>query len=314
MKTAILKNASRGLAKTKMSVIKHSPELFMVASIVGVVGAMIEVAHATTKLSQITDEASEKLNAIHEAHDNPESLPEGAEYTDKDYRRDLGLVYFQTGLKVTKLYLPSVIIGGLSIACIISGHSILAKRNLALAAAYESVDRAFKSYRDRVAAKYGEQVEKEIRYNLQKKDVETEYVDENGKTKKKKEKVDVFEGNINDYSEHAIIFDEHCDEWEDNAEYNKSFLITLQNAFNDKYRALNKGEFICLNEVFDEIGHPRSKDGQENGWVKGDDQDDGFIDFGIFDLNRPKARDFVNGFEKCLVMDFNCVPLLSKIK
>lgn len=32
---------------------------------------------------------------------------------------------------------------------------------------------------------------------------------------------------------------------------------------------------------------------------------DNFIDFGVFDGDRPRARDFVNGYERSILLDFN---------
>ena len=34
-------------------------------------------------------------------------------------------------------------------------------------------------------------------------------------------------------------------------------------------------------------------------------QEEHFVDFGIYDVNKPSARDFVNGFEKSILLDFN---------
>lgn len=315
MKSKLLTNVVKTATKAKNWGIKRSPEILMVTAVVGVIGAMVEVAHATTKLDDIMEPAKEKINSIHEAHENPQLIPDGAVYTDKDYHRDLALTYFQTGWKLTKLYLPSVLIGGLSITCIVGGHNILAQRNLILASAYEACDRAFKSYRERVAERYGKDAEKEIRYDLKTKQIEEETVDENGNKKKSKKKETVMDGNLNDYSEYAFLFDESCEQWEDDAEYNKSFLIRMQEAFNEKFRALDKGEFICLNEVHDFVGKKRTKAGQFVGWVKGDDEyADDYIDLGIFDVRRPRVADFINGYEKSIILDPNVSVIANQIR
>ena len=57
-------------------------------------------------------------------------------------------------------------LGAASIASILASHNIMKKRNVALAAAYAAVDKSFKDYRDRVIERFGEQVEKELRYNI----------------------------------------------------------------------------------------------------------------------------------------------------
>lgn len=315
MKSKIFTNVAKTATKAKNWGIKRSPEILMVTAVIGVVGAMIEVAHATTKLDEILEPAKEKIADIHEAHENPQILPDDAVYTDKDYRRDLALTYFQTGWKLTKLYFPSVLIGSLSIACIVGGHNIMAQRNLMLASAYEACDRAFKSYRERVAERYGKEAEKEIRYDLKTKQIEEETVDEDGKVKKTKKKEAVMDGNLNDYSEYAFFFDESCEQWEDDAEYNKSFLVRAQDAFNQRFKALDKGEFISLNEFHDYVGKKRTKAGQFVGWIKGDDEyADDYIDFGIFDVRRPRVADFINGYEKSIILDPNVSVIANQIR
>ena len=53
----------------------------------------------------------------------------------------------------------------------------------------------------------------------------------------------------------------------------------------------------------------RTAYGQIAGWVYTEDcsAGDNFVDFGIFDVNNEKACDFVNGYEKSIILDFNCI-------
>ena len=62
-----------------------------------------------------------------------------------------------------------------------------------------------------------------------------------------------------------------------------------------------------LNEVYDMLGIPRTKAGQIVGWIYVEDHPNGdnFVDFGIYDMNREKVRDFVNGYERTILLDFN---------
>lgn len=106
-------------------------------------------------------------------------------YSQEDYQRDLAMVKIQTGVSVAKLYAPSVLLGAVSIASILSGHNILKKRNAAIGAAYAAVEKGFKDYRSRVIERFGEQVDKELKYNIQSKKFEETITDENGKEKGK---------------------------------------------------------------------------------------------------------------------------------
>lgn len=62
-----------------------------------------------------------------------------------------------------RLYLPSVVIAGTSIACIIGGLNINHKRNAALAAACSFSESALKTYQAKVIETIGENKEKKIR-------------------------------------------------------------------------------------------------------------------------------------------------------
>lgn len=289
----------RATNKVGVKLQKHSPEILMVAGIIGAVTSAVMACHETTKLSTILDDSKEKVDSIHFAKEHPEKLTE--EYTEQDSKKDLAIVYTQTGLQVAKLYAPSVTLGVLSIVSILASNNILRKRNVALAAAYSAVEKSFKEYRGRVVERFGENVDKELRYNIKAKEIEETEVDENGKEKTVKKNIDVIDGVT--CSPYAKFFDASSDYWEKNPEYNLMFLKSQQNYANDLLRT--RGH-LYLNEVYDMLGIPRTKAGQVVGWVYDENNVDGdnYIDFGIYECNRPN-RDFVNGFEPVILLDFN---------
>ena len=65
--------------------------------------------------------------------------------------------------------------------------------------------------------------------------------------------------------------------------------------------------YLFLNEVYEALGFPITKAGQVVGWLYRPDNPNGdnYVDFGIFNLQSEKACDFVNGYERSLVLDFN---------
>ena len=232
-------------------------------------------------------------------------IPEtGEEYTEKQCKKDLTIVYTQTGMKLVKLYAPAILLGAVSITSIVASHGILNKRNAALSAAYMAVDKGFKNYRNNVKERFGDKVDLELRHNVKAEQVETIEKDEKGKEKIKKETVEVATGNNGQYSPHAIVFDQANPNWKKDAEYNKMFLLAAQSYLTDRLR---RQGYLFLNDVFDYIGQPRTKAGQVVGWVYDENAPvgDNFVDFGIFDVSRPAARDFINGYERCIILDFN---------
>lgn len=309
-KPEIMNNITRTLNKAAFKFKKHSPEILVVAGVVGVVGSAVMACKATTKVNDILDDTKDQLDKIHEAGERLENgetlmLKDGEEYTIEQNKKDLTIVYAQTALKFAKLYGPAVIIGGLSITAILAGHNITRKRNIALAAAYTAVDKSFKEYRGRVVERFGEALDKELKYGIKSKEVDEVVTNEDGTESVVKKTVDVVDAtNPMNVSEYARFFDDGCAGWTKDPEYNLMFLRDQQRYANDLLKA--KGH-LFLNEVYDLLGIPRTKAGQIVGWIYDEKHPNGdnFVDFGIYDTNKTANRDFVNGYERTILLDFN---------
>ena len=298
-KTEIMAKITRTFNRTGLQLKKHSPEILLAAGVVGVVASGVMACKATLKVQEIVDDAKGKIDTIHEVSNDPKMAEK---YTEEDSKKDLAIVYTQTAVKMIKLYGPSVALGVASLGCMIGSNRILNKRNVALAAAYTAVDKSFKEYRGRVIERFGKQMDKELRYNIKAQEIEEVSVDEKGKEVTKKSTVEVMDPNA--YSPYSIVFDDGNTGWDSDPELTKYFLIQQQNWANDRLKA--KGH-LFLNEVYDMLGAKRTKAGAQVGWVYDEKNPvgDNYVDFGIFDIRSPKARDFVNGLEKVIVLDFN---------
>lgn len=301
MKTELMTKASRLVGKAGLQLKKHSPEILMVTGIVGTVASTVLACKATTKVSKIMEEKNQTVESIHTCLEN-----EKIDYTEEDSKKDLTIVYAQTGIKLAKLYAPAVALGTLSIAAIVSGHHILKKRNIALAAAYAVVDKSFKEYRGRVIDRFGEALDKELRYNIKAKEIEEVVIDKDGNETIEKKIVNTIEGNpLENISEYARFFDAfNSDEHQKDPEYNLMFLRRQQDWANE---VLKSRGHLFLNEVYDMLGIPRSKAGQVVGWIydEKNPHGDNYVDFGIYDLDNERKRAFVNGYEYNILLDFN---------
>lgn len=294
-KTEIIKSVSGAINKTTMTLKKHSPEILVVAGVVGAVASAVIACKATTKVSRITEEAKNSIDTIHESAKSGVT-PSGESYSEEDSKKDLALVYVQTGIKYAKLYAPAVILGTLSVTSILASNNILRKRNVALGAAYAAIDKSFKEYRGRVIERFGEQVDHELKYNIKaKKFEEVETDPETGKQKKVKKTVMVTDPNLQ--SDYAVYFDKKSRNYETNMDYNRMFLKAQQQFANDKLQA--RGH-IFLNEVLDDLDLPRSPAGQIVGWTT--DGPDGYVNFRILEVER-ETED--GHHEPALLLDFN---------
>lgn len=296
MNKSIINSLSRTFHKVGFKVKKHSPEILIVAGVAGTITSAVMACKATTKLSDILDNAKEDIDKIHEGIETGEIM--GVSYPAEDGKKDLSITYIQTGLKVAKLYAPSVALGVLSLTAVITSNNILRKRNIALAAAYATIDKSFKEYRGRVVERFGKELDRELRYNIKAKEIEETVVDEKtGKEKKVKKTVNVVDPNT--YSDYARIYDCGNVGWSKDPEQNLMFLRRQQEYFNDKLKAQG---YLFLNEVYESLGFQKTKAGQMVGWTYDEEHPNGdnFVDFGIYD-----SASFVNGYERSIILDFN---------
>lgn len=291
--------AGNGMIKMKAK----SPEILMVAGVIGVIGSTVAACKATRKLDGILDEHQKHIDEISEyveSLDENRADADGNVYSEKDERHDIAVTYKDTVIGIVKLYAVPVLTGALSIACIFQSHRILNRRLMAMSTLYNSTDQAFKAYRKRVAEKIGAEEERNIRYGIKKEEVEE--VQENGK--KKKRIVDTMTEDPTMYSPYARYFDESSPMWDRNADYNKLFLVSQQEIANNQLQAKRR---LFLNEVYDMLGLQQTEAGQRVGWIydKENPIGDNFVDFGIYDLYSNRGHDFVNGLERNILLDFN---------
>lgn len=291
---------TRGFHKVGFTVKKHSPEILVAAGIVGTVASTVLACRATTKIGSILEKTKEQAALINKGAEAGNI--EGFEYTQEEAKKDLAITYVQTGVQIAKLYAPAVIIGALSITSMLASHNILRKRNLALAAAYATVDGSFKEYRGRVIERFGKELDKELKYNIKTKEIEETTTDENGNETVVKKTIQVAEPSK--YTIYDRCFDETCPNWQKDAEHNLYFLMQQQNWANDR---LKRRGHLYLNEVYEALGFQQTKAGQVVGWIYDEKNPigDNYIDFGIHDLHDETKRNFVNGYERSIWVTFN---------
>lgn len=308
MKTKFdMSNLSRSLNKVGLLARKHSPAILMGVGAVGAVASTVMACKATLKVNEVLDEAKDTVEKIHEVK---ETMPE--KYSEQDAKKDLTITYTNTGVKLVKLYGPAVILGVASLGAMFTSHRILTKRNVALAAAYTAVDQSFKQYRSRVVERFGNQIDKELKYNIKAKEIEETITDEEGNEQTVVSNKFVL-ASPEDISEYARFFDAGTKNekgeyvrnpyWNENPEDNLIFIKQVERFCNQKLKI--KG-VLFLNDVYEALGMPLTKAGQVVGWVynEKDPIGDNFVDFGLYKDNL-SYTDFVNGWDPVILLDFN---------
>lgn len=300
---AIMKNMSSAVNKFGFQMKKHSPELLLAVGIVSGAASMFFACKGTIKAVEEIEKTKINLDKVHKVKNGEIEIREDAEYTEQDYKQDLTKVYVKMGVHLAKIYAPAIGLGTVSLMSILGSYNVMHKRNAALAAAYTTVASGFKNYRDNVVERFGEEVDKELKYNIKAEEIEETTTDSKGKEKKVKKTVKSAE--IDENSEYARFFDAGNPGWDKDPEISLMFLRAAQQFANDKLVAQG---YLFLSDVYEHLGIRPSRASRVVGWIydKNDEHTgDNYVDFGIYNVHNRGSRDFVNGHNDAILLDFN---------
>lgn len=293
-------SAAKFAGKAEFTIKKNSPEILLGAGIVGFVGTIVLACRATCRADEVLEFHRRKIKDINDAKEIADADPEGEmSYDVEIYRQDKAIRYLKTTGNLAKLYAPTIAVGTLSLACILTSRNIMQKRYLGVLAAYNGLSAAFDEYRRRVRDEYGEGLDKHFRYGTTYEELPV--YDENGKKTKEKEQVEKTEtGMVIPDDDSCRFFDSSNPNWDKNPTFSMMWLRGQQNILND---ILHTRGHVFLNEVYDALGFPHTPQGAVLGWIDGGD--DKYIDFGLYDPNKENVRRFVNGVDNVIMLEFN---------
>lgn len=316
-KTEIMSKLTRTVNRAGLTIKKHSPEILVVTGIAGFIGTAVMAYKAAPKVNAILEETKNTVDDIKKVAANPEAYVTETHpelYSEEDAKKDLTTVYVQTGVQLVKTCAPAIITGVFSATAILAGHNILRKRYVATSSALMILDKNFKDYRGRLIDRFGKDLDRELLYNIKAKEIEEVVVNEDGsETVMKKTVEEVDPDAVGAY----VRFFDNCalGYEENNPDYNLMFLRNKCDYLN--YRLKTRGH-VFFNEVLDELGLPRCPIGQVVGWIYDPENPniDSYISFGdLFDSKNPDKRQFINGREPAIMLEFNCDgPIMELIK
>ena len=282
------------LNKLAIKASKKAPTVLIIGGVCGVAVSTVLACKATLKVNDILEEAKQNIDNVHKALED-DSISE-EQYSKADSVKDLGI-------KLAKLYGPAVLIGTASLVSIVYSHNLLKKRNASLVAAYTMLDASYKQYRKGVKEVFGADVDKGLELGIVRKN-------ENFKEKENAEKPYVIDHallkeNVSD--EYKIIFDEGDRGWENDHFYNMCHLEAKQ-----AYATIlltNRG-YLFLNEVYDLIGHEKTKQGQLIGWFydPNDPTKQNHVSFGLEEFRKyyeMAVRDEAADHPAGIILHFN---------
>lgn len=280
MRLQLPEGLTRSIAKQILVTKKNSPHIFFAAGILGAVGSTILACRATLKLEETLDEIKTDIEKV-----------KVAEHLTKDeYHRLMALKYGRGAVKIGRLYGPTILLGGASIAALAGSHNQMTRRNNALTGALAVFSQAFEEYRERVREEYGEEKELEIYHGIREEEREID-------GKKQLVKVVDKDGK----SPFARVFDSDSWVWEIVPEINLTKLKAQELYMQNR---LDKYGYVFLNEVYEALGLDRSSDGAIFGWVRSrPNEPTKVISFGIDKF--PQNVYFLRGHDNSVLLDFN---------
>ena len=216
-------NLANVVASTKRFVNKRSPEILTGLGITGMITTTILAVRATPKAIQLIDEKKKE------------------QWVD-----DL------SPLEIVKIawrpYLPAVIIGVTSTACLIGSCSVNARRNAALATAYKLSETAFSEYKEKVVETIGDKKEHSVRDKVAEERIKKNPVSKNEV---------IITGNGK-----TLCFDPIS------GRYFMCSIEVIKKAENtlNKQMIHDINGYVSLNDFYDEIGLDHTSVGNDLGW------------------------------------------------
>ena len=255
----------------KAGTMKHSPEILTGIGIAGMITTTVLAVKATPKALRLIDA---KKRDIFNNLDPEDILGNSTDYTE------ISLTPLEVVKTAWKPYIPVAVTCVASVTCLIGASSVNAKRNAALATAYELSKTALSDYKEKVVETIGEKKEKTIREKVAQKKV-----DENPSGKSEV----IITGNGD------VLFLEPA-----SMRYFKSDIESVRKIINDLNYRMTAGmeEYISLSELYDEIGLSHTVTSDDMGWNIYKD--------GPIDIDFPAAK--TDKGEPCLMLEYNVSP------
>lgn len=262
-------NVTKFIKNTKNALGKRSPEILTGIGIAGMITTTVLAVKATPKALRLIEE---------EKHAQNQELIAEARENNRPFCGQVDRLKPVEVIKVAwKPYVPAMVTGVASITCLIGASSVNAKRNAALATAYELSKTALSEYKEKVVEEIGEKKEKIIRDKI-----DQDHLDQNPASKS---------NIIITNNGEQLCYDGVS------GRYFKSDLEAIKAAVNRINRAMVYDNYVSLSEFYDELGLEHTNVSDELGW----NLDGGLIeiDYGtrMADDGRP-----------CITLDYYVAP------
>lgn len=255
-------NVSKFFKDIQNGVSKHSPEILTGFGIAGMLTTVVLAVKATPKALEKIEDKKAELCSNH-------------------------LTPIETVQAAWKPYVPAAITGTAATICLIGANSVQARRNAALATAYQISTQALADYKEKVVETIGEKKEKTVRDKVAQKKVDDAPV----------ANASVYETGKGETLHYDPQFANYF-------RCNVNAIDKAVNTLNDRMLS-GQTEYISVNDFYDELGVKRFGMGDELGWNLGRD--------GLIRIDHSHAIITENG-EPCVVITYEVAPKYEYFK
>lgn len=207
-------------------------------------------------------------------------------------------------LDTVRTVAPAAIVGAATITMIYFSNSISKKRLAAMGAAYATLQTAFDGYKRTMVEALGkESVEKILKPKLPNVGKSAEEILSSDNKSDAANVSDAVVNSLKALSPYArIIAEESSTCWDPNEDYTSQNIAAVQLWAN---RRLERKGHLFLNEVYDQLGLSRTREGAVVGWLK-NGEGDNYVSFGDFDASiyRVPSDDYTR-VDSNFIVDFN---------
>lgn len=274
---------------------KHAPTILSITASAGVIATGYLAWKAGTRFEDVEGRDWDRRK---ECLRNADTIPD--EDVPKIERKNRILFILDTVRTVA----PAAIVGAATITMIYFSNSISKKRLAAMGAAYATLQTAFDGYKRTMVEALGkESVEKILKPKLPNVGKSAEEILSSDNKSDASNVSDAVVNSLKALSPYArIIAEESSTCWDPNEDYTSQNLAAVQLWAN---RRLERKGHLFLNEIFDQLGLSRTREGAVVGWLK-NGEGDGYVSFGDFDASiyRVPSDDYTR-VDSNFIVDFN---------
>lgn len=274
---------------------KHAPTILSVTASAGVIATGYLAWKAGTRFEDVEGRDWDRRK---ECLRNADTIPD--EDVPKIERKNRILFILDTVRTVA----PAAIVGAATITMIYFSNSISKKRLAAMGAAYATLQTAFDGYKRTMVEALGkESVDKILKPKLPNVGKSAEEILSSDNKSDAAYVSDAVVNSLKALSPYArIIAEESSTCWDPNEDYTSQNLAAVQLWAN---RRLERKGHLFLNEIFDQLGLSRTREGAVVGWLK-NGEGDGYVSFGDFDASiyRVPSDDYTR-VDSNFIVDFN---------